>query len=207
MMKFLLKISAAFLITYLLFLGTHGFWLRGAANLLIIEDPLKKVDLLAVSTGSYSRFRYAVELMKKGYGKRLLILGDRRIVVDAEGKTPLDFAQKEAIAGGIPREQLLIENSTSTREDANVAKQVMLKKNYKSGAVVSDVYNMRRIAMIFDHAMEGTPLQLNYMRAEEDPPRYHPERWWEYPDEFVYVIKEWVKLPVDFFYLLMSDVS
>lgn len=207
MKKFILKTSIVFLLTYLFILGTHGFWLRGAANLLIIEDPIKETDLLVVSTGSYSRFRYAVELMKKGYGKCLLILGDSRIEVNSEGKTPLHFAEKEAVADGIPREKLLVEHSTSTRVDAKLTQRVMLDKGFKSGAVVSDGYNMRRMAMIFDHAFKGTSLQLSYLRSQQDPPRYHPDRWWEFPDEFVYVVKEWIKLPVDFFYLVMGDGS
>ena len=184
---------------YLAAVAGQGFWLPPFAEFLMRRDPAPAADLIVVSTGSYARFRYAVGLAQKNPAAKLLILGDRRIVTPLPGKSPLDLAADEALALGLPERQLILKHSTSTLVDARAAKNIMEERAFATAAVVSDSYNMRRLAMIFDHVFRESAVRLHYLPAEfkADPP--HPRQWWKYPREFRYVVMEWIKLPLDFF--------
>ena len=199
MVKKLGKVLGILVLFYLLAVLTHGFWLPPIAKLLIVRNQLPKVDVIVVSTGSYKRFRHAVELMLNDQVENLLILGDRRIVTLIPGKSPLDLAEEEAVALGLQSRRFILEHSTSTLVDARVAKDIMTDRGFKTAGVVSDSYNMRRLAMIFDHVFSGSSLGLYYLTAETRPDQLHPGQWWLHPAEFKYVMMEWVKIPLDFF--------
>lgn len=184
---------------YLLAVMTHGFWLPPIAKLLIICESLPKTDLIVVSTGSYERFHHAVKLILNDRTENLLILGDRRIVTPVPGKSPLDLAEEEALIHGIPKQRLILKHSTSTLVDARMAKKIIADQDFKTIGVVSDSYNMRRLAMIFDHVFSGSSFRLHYLSAEMGHDYLHPDQWWLYPREFKYVMMEWIKIPLDFF--------
>ncbi|MEC7640559.1 MAG: YdcF family protein [Nitrospinota bacterium] len=186
---------------YLLAVMTYGTWLPLVAQFLVVRSPLPKTDLIVVSTGSYGRFRHAVKLTLNHRAKNLLILGDRRIVTPIPGKSSLDLAEEEALVLGIEKRRLILRHSTSTLVDARVTKNIMKERGFQSFGVVSDGYNMRRLAMVFDHVFDDSSFGLHYLPAEENLNALHPGQWWLHPLEFKYVMMEWIKLPVDFFRL------
>ncbi|MFQ5716325.1 MAG: YdcF family protein [Nitrospinales bacterium] len=183
---------------YLLLVTTHGFWLRLAADFLLIGDSVQKTELIIVSTGSYARFRYAVELTLEGRAGNLLILGNPLVESPIPGKSFLVLSGEEAVSRGLSRRRFALKNSASTLGDARAAEQYMASRGFATAAVISDGYNMRRVAMIFDRVFEDAPIQLRYVPVELERNRLHPGQWWKYPDEFNYVLKEWIKLPLDF---------
>lgn len=184
---------------YLFIVATHGYWLPLAAEFLIVQDPPEKTELIVVSTGSYERFRYAVELMRQDQAEKMLILGDLRLLTPIPGKTILDLAEEEAVFRGVPRENLILERSTSTLADARAAKKVMESRGFKTAGVISDIYNMRRMAMIFDHVFRGASIQLHYRAVDFQKNQFHPDQWWKHSRDFVYVMMEWIKMPLDFY--------
>lgn len=195
----------ALVFLYLFFLGTYNFWLPWFGEFLIINTPLKQCDLIVVSTGSYSRVRYAIKLMEKSYAGKMLLLGDTRYKIT--GKTTLELAEQEALKEGIARENLFVKHSTSTRDDARLAKETMALNGFKSALVVSDKYNMRRLAMVFDRVFQRTSLDLGYVYAgQEKIGKDARDRWWETPYAFIYVMKEWIKFPVNYYLLLFGNV-
>ncbi|MFQ5672673.1 MAG: YdcF family protein [Nitrospinales bacterium] len=207
MVKILAKGLGALALSYLTAVMSQGFWLPPAAEFLMLRGPAPKADVIVVSTGSYARFRYAVGLAQKNPATKLLILGDPRITTPIPGKSPLDLAAQEALALGLPKRRLILEQSTSTLVDARVAKKIMAERSFTTAGVVSDSYNMRRLAMIFDHVFRGTAARLHYLPAEFKPDLPHPRQWWKYPREFKYVVMEWIKIPLDFFriHFLLED--
>jgi len=194
-----MKGLGALALLYLAAVVSQGFWLPPVAELLMLRGPAPKADVIVVSTGSYARFRYAVGLAQNNPAAKLLILGDRRIVTPVPGKSPLDLAEEEALALGLPRQQLILKESTSTLVDARVAQAIAVERSFATVGVVSDAYNMRRLAMIFDHVFRESATRLHYLPAEFKADAPHPRRWWQYPREFKYVVMEWIKLPLDFF--------
>lgn len=195
--------SFAFLfLLYLLIISTHKYWLPFFGEFLIVKSSLVEADLIVVSTGSYSRVHYAIELMKKGYSPKMLLLGDTRYKVVLANKNILEVAEQEVLEEGVPREKLIVRHSTSTRDDARLAMQTMMTLGLKSAIVISDNYNMRRLAMVFDRTFQGSTLQLGYLPAELSVSKY-TDHWWESYLSFSYVLKEWIKYPINY-YLLVS---
>ena len=175
---------------YLIAVATHTIWLGWMSGFLIFDQSHKfrQVDLLVTSTGSYERFRYAVDLMKEGRAKLLLLLGDKRIKTPIDGKSILDLAKSEAIELGLFKKKIIIKNSTA-------------ELGFHSAGVISDIYNMRQLAMIFDITFKGYDFDMTYLAVNKKWNTFHPDRWWLYSYEFEYVLKEWIKMPLDFYRL------
>ena len=200
---FLGKWLGVFLLLYLFILGTHKSWLPFFAEFLIVSTPLKQSDLIVVSTGSYERFIYAIELMKNGYGEKLLLLGDERFKNEVDTAGPLALAMEEALDEGIA--SVHKRNSTSTLDDARETKKMMASLGLKSAIIISDRFNMRRASMIFNDVFRGTSVDLIYAYSEDDTESFVPyDRWWTSSPTFLYVIKEWFKLPIDSYSLFMA---
>ena len=182
---------------YFLVVSTHIFWLPWMAKILILDRKFKPTEIIAVSTGSYERFRFAVDLVKSKQANYLLLLGDQRIRTPIEGKSPLDMAEEEAKELGIPTDFLIAKHSTSTWVDAQRIFEIMKSMGFQSGAVITDTYNMRRLTLVFNHIFKDCNFQFQYIPVGGSWNKLHPDRWWRYPLEFEYVIKEWIKLPLN----------
>jgi uncharacterized SAM-binding protein YcdF (DUF218 family) len=194
----------AFSLFYLFIIFTHRFWLPYAADFLVIKNPPQKADLIVVATPFRPRFLHALDLFQKGYAKQILLVGDHRIKSLWSGKTTSELAQQEAIKLGIPESKIHIKHSTGTRTDALQAKLLMASLGLKSTLVLSDPYNMRRLSMIFKKVFQGSGMKLSL--ASTDQKRKVPDYWWLSPHSFIYVIKEWIKLPINY-YLLTSSTT
>jgi len=190
----------AFLL-YGLLVTSHRVWLPAFGDFLVLGERPVRSDLVVVAAASYSRVRYALQLVRTGYTDRLLIVGDTRIKMVPFGKTKLELAEQEAREEGISPDLLFIRHSTSTRHDARLAKQLMHEAGLRSATVVSDAYNMRRLAMVFDYVFRGEDMVLNYVHPTRDRDPFKSDRWWRFPDRFSYVVSEWIKFPVNFFLL------
>jgi hypothetical protein len=184
---------------YFLIVFTHHLWLPYAADFLVIKNPSQKADLIVVATPFRPRFLYALGLFQKGYAKQILLVGDNRIKSLWNGKTTSELAKLEAIKRGVPESKIHIKHSTGTRTDALQAKILMATLNLKSALVISDPYNMRRLAMIFENVFRGSGLKLFLALTNQE--RKKPDYWWLSSYSFVYVIKEWIKLPINYFLL------
>lgn len=203
--RFFAKALSSLLAFYLFVLGTHGLWLPWFGEFLIIKEPLKKADIVVVSTGSYPRFRYAIELMKAGYSQKLLLLSDERLKEDSNEKSLAEYAREEAIDEGFAGGNIFVGHSTGTQGDARETRKLMASLGFKSAIVISDSYNMRRLAMVFQKVFRGTSAELIFAHAHDDSESFPPpESWWKSYHTFSYVIKEWIKLPIDF-YLLAGE--
>jgi uncharacterized SAM-binding protein YcdF (DUF218 family) len=187
---------------YLLIIFTHRFWLPLAAEFLVLENQPRQADLIVVATPFRPRFIHALNLLQKGYAGQILLVGDARIIMPWSGKTSIELAQKEAVKRGIPVSKIHVKHSTGTRADALQAKSLMTSLGLKSALIVSDPYNMRRLAMVFNHVFINSGLELTFLPTNLK--RVSPDYWWLSPDSFIYVIKEWIKLPMNY-YLLNSQ--
>lgn len=126
-------------------------------------------------------------------------MGDNRIKSPGNRTTHSDLAKIEAINQGIQEAKVHIRHSTGTRADALQAKILMLSLGLKSAIIISDPYNMRRLTMIFNHVFKGSGLRLSLVSTNQK--RESPDYWWLSPHSFVYVIKEWIKLPINYYLL------
>jgi uncharacterized SAM-binding protein YcdF (DUF218 family) len=196
---------APIFITYFLILFTYRIWLPLAADFLTIQSSPHQADLIVVATPFRPRFLYAVDLMQKGYAGQILLVGDTRIKEVWSGSSSLDLAKKEAIKLGIPESKIHIKYSTGTRIDAMQAKSLMTSLRVQSALVVSDPYNMRRLSMIFNFVFKDSSFNLTFVPTNQK--RDSPDYWWISPHSFVYVIKEWIKLPLNYYLLHSSSTT
>ncbi len=180
---------------YVAFLATHRTVLPFFSEFLYIQSPPQKTQLVVAATATYSRFRYALDLIKSGQGESLLLLGDMRIKMTVLDSSKLELARQEAIEEKIDR--LFVEHSTSTRHDAQLARELMVEKGWTSVSVISDAYNMRRVKMIFEAVFEGMPVAISFHSPPSERNPYSPDLWWRSPGSFSYVISEWIKFPVN----------
>lgn len=205
--RFLTKALKNFLIPlflfYLFIIFTHRIWLPLAADFLTLQNPPHQANLIVVATPYRPRFLHAVNLMKKGYANQILLVGDTRIKEIWSGRSSLELARKEAIKLGIPESKIHIKHSTGTRVDAMQAKLLMTSLRLKSALVVSDGYNMRRLAMVFNYVFKESDFSLTFTSSNQK--RASPDYWWISPHSFVYVIKEWIKLPLNYYLLSSPD--
>lgn len=120
------------------------------------------------------------------------------------GKTSLELAKNEALNSGISNSNIYVHHSTGTRGDAYATKALMSLLGLKSAMVISDPLNMRRLSMIFRNIFAKSGFELTYIpiNQRKGPFNY----WWQSSYSFVYVIKEWIKLPINFF-ILLTDSS
>jgi uncharacterized SAM-binding protein YcdF (DUF218 family) len=189
---------------YLFIVFTHRLWLPYAADFLVIKNPPQKADLIVVATPFRPRFLHALDLFKKGYARQILLVGDNRIKTLQNGKTTSELAKQEAIKLGVAESKIHIKHSTGTRTDALQARLLMTSLGLKSTLVLSDPYNMRRLSMVFEKVFQGSGMKLSL--ASTDQKRKAPDYWWLSPHSFTYVIKEWIKLPINY-YLLTSSTT
>ena len=92
---------------YLFTLLTHRFWLPSMANYLTIQNKPRLVDLIVVATPFRPRFLYALDLLKKGYADRIVLLGDARIKMVWSEKTSLELAKNEALNKGVADSRIM----------------------------------------------------------------------------------------------------
>jgi uncharacterized SAM-binding protein YcdF (DUF218 family) len=184
---------------YLLVVFTHRFWLPLTADFLVLENPPRQASLIVVATPFRPRFLHALNLLQKGYANKILLVGDARLKMPWSGQTSVELARDEAIKLGIPESKIYVKHSTGTRTDALQTKSLMSSLKLKSALVVSDPYNMRRLGMTFNHVFEKSGLELTLVPTEQK--RESPDYWWISPHSFVYVIKEWIKLPMNYYLL------
>ncbi len=179
---------------YVMAVCFQSVWLKPFANFLIIQDSYIEGDLIVVSTGSYDRFLVASNLLKKSQASSMLILGDQRLKTPLPGKSPLYIAKIETELLGLPNDKLEFRHSTSTLVDARQTKKLMEEKGYNAASIISDPYNMRRLKMIFNYVFKESNINLRFVYGKG---RWHPDIWWKIDDDFKFVLKEWIKFPVD----------
>jgi uncharacterized SAM-binding protein YcdF (DUF218 family) len=195
----------AIVLFYLFIVFTHRFWLPFVADFLVLKNQPRQTDLIVVATPFRPRFLYALDLLQKGYAEQILFVGDNRIKSPGNGETTSDLAKLEALKRGIPESKIHLKHSTGTRADALQAKLLMSALGLKSALVVSDPYNMRRLDMIFNYIFKDTGLELSLVPTNQK--RKTPDYWWLSPHSFVYVIKEWIKLPMNYYLLTSRDIK
>ena len=142
----ILRFTALLLIVYAL-----GFLLFGVS----LADPAPaatpKVDALIAITGGSGRIEHAVDVLRSGGGKRLLIAGADPSVT------------KDDIVRRLHGDRKLIDccvdlgsESVDTRSNAEEARRWLARRDYKSARLITSDWHMRRAAYEFDRQLEGT---------------------------------------------------
>lgn len=146
--------------------------------------PARRADGIVVLTGGASRVADGLDLLSKGYGKRLLISG----VHPANGTADILRAQPE-------RQELLKccvdldRSAVNTRSNAVETRRWVKEQGFHSLIVVTSNYHMPRASVELTHAMPDIDLIFYPVVSEA----WRDEPWWNNPAGMRLVALEYVK--------------
>jgi len=191
--KLLLVIAIPWILLLFLVL-THQIWLTKLASYLNFKTTISPSDVIIVLSGCTERFKHSVRLYKQGYAGNIMITASNEPLELANVHLDWEWIIRDAARQeGIPEAALLIvEDITSTYDEACFTRKIMLEKGFKSAIVVSSPYHMRRVRMIFEKVYKRSGISLYYSPVEES--WFQVEKWWTREGELVAVVNEYIKL-------------
>ena len=166
--------------------------LKYIGNWLIINDKLKKVDVIIVISGDKGeRLQYAVNLFHRQYADYLLVSGCTH-VEHVDSYTPA--MRNQALSRGVPSENIIMDlgsNSGTGDQAINVIK-IMKEEKFNSAILVTSNYHTKRTKMIFQRACQKDHIELLISYPIMDSS--HFDEWWKNGSKRKMVIYELIKL-------------
>jgi uncharacterized SAM-binding protein YcdF (DUF218 family) len=162
-------------------LGFVGF----LSQLRVAElKPSSNADGIVVLTGGSSRVSDAVELLAKGYGKRLLISGvhPTNSVSDISRSVPDSQALLDCCAD-------LDRSAVNTRSNAAETRRWVHERGFHSLIVVTSNYHMPRAIVEMSHAMPD----INLIPFAVVSDKWRDEPWWTNGAAMRLLLSEYVK--------------
>ena len=141
----ILRLGSLLLILYAL-----GFLLFGVTLGPPASDAAR-TDAIVVITGGGGRIEHAVNMLRQGKGKRLLIAGADPAVTKADLVRRLG-GQRRLVQCCVD----LGSESVDTRSNAEEARRWLEKRNYRSARLITSDWHMRRAAYEFGRELDGT---------------------------------------------------
>jgi hypothetical protein len=170
-----------------------------AGSFLVVEDPRPSDAILVLAGETDFRPRRALELMKQGYGKRIVLdvptnaklyeftqieLAERYVHdLHLDELHPGDPSQGEAMIV-CPIEGL------STKEEAKDAKKCLEREGARSVLIVTSDFHTRRALEIYRHEFPAHEYSTAAARNEEQ----FGERWWKHRQWAKICLDEWLRL-------------
>ena len=180
--------------------------LASPAVYLRIEDPLRPADLIAVMPSGWKGVDYGIELYKKGYAPKLMLIGGY----------PFEFLQKDgpsfrvvridwelvaraiALEAGVPDDAILTRGGSSTYEQARQFVELAEASQLNTVIIVTDDVHSRRISWSVAKfpasaklALIYSPVPLSIYLLEK---QFEADQWWASEDGVKNVFAEYVKL-------------
>ena len=182
----------------LLLIAGRRWWLASLARLLVVDQaPRAAGAILVLGGGDGSRAAHALALYEAGWAPLIITSGERPFLPDFE-RTRAELSADYVIHRGLPRESVLLLNeTTSTRDEAVAGLAVAKERGFSTLLVVTDNYHSRRACWTFRHAFRGSGVQPIILSA--NPDWFQMDAWWAEERSFLAVTEEYEKL---FFYLL-----
>ncbi len=169
----LLALLAILAVAYLL---RHPL-LRAAGEFWVVEEPPQASDailLLSQDNFSADRATRAAELYHSGWAPRVVASG----VMLRRYATVADLMQRDLVERGVPVDSVVRFSHTadSTREEAQVLRQLVTERHWHRVLVVTSNYHTRRTRYIFRHVFPPE-VEVRVVAARDSG--YDPKRWWQ----------------------------
>ncbi|MEZ4755404.1 MAG: YdcF family protein [Flavobacteriales bacterium] len=174
----------------------HRSVLRGLGAVLIVEDAPTRVDAAYVlGGGPVERGARGAQLLRERWCDTLVTTGvNIHRVLEAEGVlfTEAELTARAAYRAGADSARVrLLEEGTSTWEEAAAVLRDAKAHGYDSIAVVSTEFHLRRVRRVFRKHFEGSGIALFTVAAYN--PMYDHTTWWQSEDGLLMVNNEYVK--------------
>lgn len=170
--------------------------IKQMGNYLVVSDPLKAADAIAVlSGGGPERVEYASYLVTKKYGKKL-------IFTDTSTENPLgsgsmnDVMSKQAAEEGVKRSKQYFagDDVQNTLDEAKAVLKLAQERKWESIIVVTDSFHSRRTRLIFTDVFKGSGIVVRVNPVNVKDYWYDPAAWWKDPSSRRATITEYGSL-------------
>ena len=193
----------------LLFAGGYAVrrpLLASPAVYLRIEDPLRPADLIAVMPSEWQGVDYGIELYKKGYAPKLMLIGGYPFKLVAQTGASFrvvkmdweQIARGIAIQAGVPDSAILTRGGSSTYEQARQFVELAQANHLATVIIVTDNVHPRRISWSVAKFPASAQLTLIYRPVPGDiylpQEKFDADQWWASEDSAKEVFAEYVKL-------------
>ena len=162
------------------------------------EDVLEKSDILFVfGSKSNTRIEKAVELMKQGYAKLLVVSGNAPIYDKGYTITEAERLKEYALSKGITSDQIIIENTSISVPDNVRSSLNLLDKEkivFKSIIIVNSPYSQRRG---WAHFKKYLPDEIKVLRVNSKTiEKYSKNGWYTNEDGVRVIMNESIKMKI-----------
>lgn len=178
-----------------------GAW--AAARLLIVRQPLDRVDAIVVLSGSATyreRVKHAASLFNAGRANRIVLTNDNLksgwSVAAQRNPYYHELAKEELIRAGVPAEkiEIILVPIAGTHDEVNKLKDYCDKHDVNSILVVTSAYHSRRAMRTFRQVFRDSGKQIGMDPAEAGIETPAPSTWWLHRFGWATVANEYVKL-------------
>ena len=171
------------------------FILTAAGGILIIADPLRESDAIAVLSGGgdMSRMEEGARLYLEKMGKWLILTEITTREGEKVTETTTLFKQI-AIAEGVPNTSILVTSQAafSTREEALEILKLAQKRDLQSLIIVTDPFHTFRTRLIFRSVFKDSGIDI-YVRPVRDH-WYRSPTWWATSQGRQATLSEYLKI-------------
>jgi len=195
----ILAASAVLLLLAFLVYALRSQILTGAADLLVVNDPLQPADIIFVLNGDYNTrpFR-ASELYQQGLAPLIVIAQAEILPAEKLGLAPneTDVAIGVMKKLGVPPEKIVVlpvdGGTTSTFDEAIALRQYIEANEVHSLILLTSAFHTRRAKWIFDRELAGLPVRLEV--AAVPSYGFDEGNWWQSEDGLIALNNEYIKL-------------
>ncbi|MBZ0220826.1 MAG: YdcF family protein [Candidatus Methylomirabilis sp.] len=168
------------------------------AKLLYIEtyDGTRADAVICLSGAEVERVEHCQGLYMAGKAAMVVVTGgglEAGLIYYREGGSLASISRNWLLENGVPESSVeVIEQGTSTYEEAAAVRSFVERKGIKSIVVVSSPYHMRRVSLVFRNAFQGSGVEVSF-----SPARGFDEGlagWWREEGLVAAVFGEYVKL-------------
>ena len=157
---------AVFVIVIVLYVLSDKIFLF-AHKLLIVEDPVKKADVIIIPSGGFGDERLigGIKLFKEGYADKIILTGS----LIMENVSTADIDLKKLIKAGISAKDVFLNrDAESTYDNAVESAQIMTAHGFKKAILVTSPYHTRRSRWTFRKVFGRTDLEIIVVPIAED---------------------------------------
>lgn len=170
---------------------------------LILEDHLRKTDLIHVLSGPDYRTEYGNELMKKGFADHIFFTGGGNL---CDNEVSAICSEKIALAAGIPADKIIMDSTDiiNTYDEAERLNALINNSSFPihSVIVVSDPFHMRRVRWTYQKVL-GNRVKLIMAPVPFEMTNLS-EYWWRNYESRKMVRNEYAKL---IYYILRYQIA
>ena len=145
--------------------------------------------IVAVSGGdTWARMREAVSLYQRGWAPKLIFSGAAQ---DKTGPSNAEAMRREAKEAGVPDEDIILEESSSTtRQNAENTRDILTQYDIGSVIVVTSAYHQRRAGLEFKALAKDVTVRNHPVSHDNQWSGW----WWLTPTGWYLAVSEFMKV-------------